>query len=313
MDQRSNTKRRDNKKRRTKNVKEPMTLFQWIVSIISGLFVKEEKAIEKEETIKKKVIENVSTTNKRALLIGSNFEGTQDPLDGCINDLKNMNSFLKKNGFTDIIMVSDDEPLKKPNKANILKELNDFLNQSRAGETLYIHFSGHGVQQRTFDRDEDDYMNEMICTYEENHKILFISDNDLNKIITTSLNKDAKLYVVFDCCHSGSMLDLKYTYQDTLNDWFKSDIISDAKECGHIIMMSGCRDDQKSQDSFIIDRVNGIGYQGAITCSLLNALRTEKEIGQIYKKTLQYLYDNNYEQYPLLSTNKPFAMTSDFL
>jgi len=303
------------KNRRSKNIKEPMTLFQWIASIITGLFVQEEKT-KVDNVVEIALDNNITKDNKRALLIGSNFSETKFPLRGCINDLKNINAYLRERGFTDITIVSDDEPLKKTTRPTIIKELTDFLAKSKDEETLYIHFSGHGIQRYTMDRDEEDGMNELICTYEENKTMSFISDNQMNQIIQTNLVKGATLYIVFDCCHSGTMLDLRYTYNDTLQDWFASDIVKDTRtDCGHIIMLSGCCDEQTSADALMPCDTNGVNYQGALTYSLLNAMNKDKEIeiGRIYNKTLQYLYENNYEQYPLLSTNKPFAVTCDFL
>ena len=298
------------KNRRIKN-KEPMGLLDWIASIINGLFIWSPQQTEvynvanSPQQTEVYNVANTPTTNKRALLIGSNYSGTSAPLNGCINDLDNMKSFLQGRGFTDIRMVSDDERVKKPTEQIILKELTDFLAKSNTGELLYLHFSGHGTQQISYDRYEDDHLDEVICTYEADKTISYINDNRLNQIIKENLHKEATLYAVFDCCHSGSMLDLKYTYKYALTDWICSDTIKETDKCGHIIMMSGCCDDQTSADAEI-----ETNYQGALTYALLNALTNNKIIRNVYYETLRYLCENNYYQYPLLSTNKPFATTT---
>ena len=37
--------------------------------------------------------------DKRALLVGINYYGTNNKLNGCINDVENINNFLLKNGY----------------------------------------------------------------------------------------------------------------------------------------------------------------------------------------------------------------------
>jgi hypothetical protein len=92
-------------------------------------------------------------------------------------------------------------------------------------------------------------------------------------------------------------------------------MISETSNCGQIIMLSGCRDDQTSADARITDIQGNVTAQGALTCALLNSLLIEKvsDIGSVYKKTLSFLTAYKFQQYPLLSTNKPYVMSSIFL
>ena len=297
------------KKKRAIYKKTPLDIFQWIVSVIQNLFT------ETKVDTPHELLNDVAKGTKSALLIGSNFIGTNYPLSGCINDLNNMKIFLTDKGFENIIMIADDLSL-KPNKETVIRELTTFLKTTSKNETLYVHFSCHGTQINTLDKGEVDGLDECICTCEDDNSIDIIADNELNDIIKNNLATDATLYIVFDCCHSGSILDLKYTYSDTLCKWFKSTIIKDTTECGQIIMFSGCKDYQTSADARIPDTdKNTYSYQGALTYSLLNTINVEKEkeIGKIYNKTLEYLCNNDYNQHPMLCTNKPFNVSSIFL
>jgi hypothetical protein len=40
-----------------------------------------------------------------------------------------------------------------------------------------------------------------------------ITDDDMHSMLVNPLPKGAKLTCIFDCCHSGTMLDLPFTYQ----------------------------------------------------------------------------------------------------
>ena len=304
-----------NKREKSKRERETMSFFAWILSLIQSFFVKPDEIKNSEEI--KLIVPNVvdpvvESSNKRALLIGSNFKFTSSPLSGCLNDLNNIKSWLQTRGFSDITMIADDQEL-KPTRATIVAQLTEFLKKTTT-ETLYIHFSGHGTQIGASKlSEESDGKDECICTCEGKY-IDIITDNEMNKLIRDHLPVEATLYIIFDCCHSGSILDLRYTYDNDTNNWMESTSINQT-ECGRIIMMSGCVDEGTSADAQITDSNNKVTFQGALTCSLLNALETNKEteIGGVYKKTVQFLIDNQFDQYPLLSTNTPFVLTSPYL
>ena len=73
--------------------------------------------------------------SRKALLVGCNYEGTQYQLNGCINDTVNMKSLLEEHKFTDIKILTENEPI-VPNKENILKELKNLLINSSSGDLL---------------------------------------------------------------------------------------------------------------------------------------------------------------------------------
>lgn len=71
--------------------------------------------------------------------------------------------------------------------------------------------SGHGGQQRATEGDEEDGNDETI--YPLDHKTAgIIVDNDMNRILVQPLPRGCRLTAIFDCCHSGSALDLPYMY-----------------------------------------------------------------------------------------------------
>ena len=155
---------------------------------------------------------------KCALLIGINYTGTDCHLKGCVNDIYDIYGMCKKNNYNFFKILCDDNlPIDhdnniilKPTKQNIITAIKSFINNSYSGDTLYIHYSGHGSQVKSLINDEDDGLNEVIIPldYKTNG---VISDNELrNLIVVPLLNKKIKVRIVFDCCHSGTALDLKY-------------------------------------------------------------------------------------------------------
>ena len=83
------------------------------------------------------------------MLVGINYLRHQrGRLKGCINDVKNMESFLSRRGFqgANVRVLTDDQsdPSKQPTKANILRDLKWLAGGARPGDSLFFHFSGHG-------------------------------------------------------------------------------------------------------------------------------------------------------------------------
>jgi hypothetical protein len=88
----------------------------------------------------------------RALLIGINYVGAkQGVLSGCHNDVKNMLEYIKKvHGFQDqnITLLLDDGQHTTPNRANILAAYQKIVSETKPGDAVFCHYSGHGTQKQ---------------------------------------------------------------------------------------------------------------------------------------------------------------------
>ena len=141
---------------------------------------------------------------KHALLVGINdYPGTQNDLQGCVNDITNVCDVLVKYfGFasSDITMLSD----KRATRKAILDGLAALVGRGKPGDTLVFHYSGHGSQVRDTDGDElDDGKDEIICPWDFNWEDGYIKDDDFRQMFT-GLKKGARLEVILDSCHSGT-------------------------------------------------------------------------------------------------------------
>ncbi|KAJ3008255.1 Ca(2+)-dependent cysteine protease [Thoreauomyces humboldtii] len=156
--------------------------------------------------------------NKKALLVGANYAGTSNALSGCINDVNNIKAFLiNQYGFRDtpqnMICLTDDNPnwQMRPLRRNIEQAMQWLVNGAQAGDSLFFHFSGHGSQQKDEDGDESDGVDETICP-SDFKTAGQITDDVMNAIMVRPLPPGCRLTALFDCCHSGSSLDLPFTY-----------------------------------------------------------------------------------------------------
>ena len=235
--------------------------------------------------------------SKKALLIGINYTGTENQLDGCINDVDSIVERISKNGFNTINKLTD-VTLKKPSRENILNECKNLLVNSQSGDLLLLFYSGHGSYILDKNRDEVDGYDEMIVSSD----LQGITDDELKSLIQTYLKKDVTLVAIFDSCFSGSVLDLKYQYLDSLNYDKYTENAKNNDTLGNVFMISGCTDEQTSADANINNKFNG-----AMTWSLLETLKTKNNNNNISWRDLlkgmrDLLKTSQFSQIPQLSS-----------
>lgn len=266
--------------------------------------------------------------SKRALLIGHNYFGQSGQLSGCIQDIQDMEKYLTALGYQTVVLCDsqDDPEHKAPNcstRANIMCAIHELVSNTRAGDMVYIHYSGHGsydadnmmvermsingshdtntdpnvvsasvapmrtgrltesgegkgkeIVSGTSDdqstssgiMDEPDGRDECICPVDYALAGM-IYDDELYAEIVAKWPEGASLRAVFDCCHSGSGMDLPWRW-DKASKWSREnarDVSAD------ILMISGCRDNQTSADASIEGK-----YNGALTWSVLKALKAAR-------------------------------------
>ena len=239
---------------------------------------------------------------KEALLIGINYNGTSNQLQGCINDTTNVQNLLQQtfsyNNFTLLTDVTN----KKPNKKNIMNELTNLLVNSKEGDQLFFLYSGHGTHTADLNRDELDGQDEMIVPLDAFSIETYISDDELSKVIKTNLKSGVKLFMLFDSCFSGTVVDLKYNYLADNLETINNPNVSETN--GQVIMISGCKDNQASEDVYINSNGKNV-FSGAMTFAFLETINT---LGpKITYKTLlenmrSILSKNDYPQIPQCSS-----------
>ena len=206
--------------------------------------------------------------NKKALLIGINYTGTSNELYGCINDTISVKERISKQGFNDINILTD-LTSKKATRNNILDEFKNLLINSQAGDFLFFLYSGHGSYAVDRNGDEKDGRDELIVSCD----LQGVLDDELKTLIQTHLKPDATLFALFDCCFSGSVLDLKYQFMDSLNYEKFTENSKQLETLGNVFMISGCTDNQTAADA-----VFGGKAAGAMTWSLLESLKQNPNV-----------------------------------
>jgi hypothetical protein len=260
------------------------------INTLTAIFNQNKSSIEKY--VPPPVIIN---GNKRALLIGINYTGTTNELYGCINDVESVKVRITANGFKDINVLTD-LTAKRATRSNILLEFKNLLVNSKEGDLLFFLYSGHGSYALDRNGDEKDGYDELIVSCD----LQGILDDEFKSLIQTFLKPKVTLFAMFDSCFSGSVLDLKYQYLDSLNYEKYTENDKQLDTLGSVLMISGCTDEQTSVDAVINNKASG-----ALTWSLLESLKEKKSNGnwrELVKTMRDKLKKSSFEQIPQFSS-----------
>ena len=268
-------------------------------------------------------------SKKYAVLIGINYTGTNNQLNGCINDVTRVKQDLDYWGFDEISFMTDNSTgLLYPTKVNIINQLNTFVNKLTSNDVLVIYYSGHGTRVTDTSSDEVSGLDSVIVPINFN----YIIDDEIRSILTKAAS-DSNIFAVFDSCNSGSVCDLRYNLFDTsyksnpgskvlsYADWVtRQSVIVNTKyieTSANIISLSGCKDDQLStEQSFTLNDGSSI-IGGALTYFVLNILRVNNLNNISFAQFLSILKFElskyNFTQVPSLMCGRQFDTESTSL
>ena len=284
--------------------------------------------------------------NKFALIIGINYFNTDFELSGCINDTKMLRRYLLDNNFIfdNITVLRDDGCgnlgfLNKnnqfnvtnstPTKNNIVNSIKQLvhISNNNSNSEFFLSYSGHGSYILDEDNDEDDSQDEVIVPLDFNENG-YLSDDEIRYLLK-DLHPSTKLYVLMDCCNSGTNMDLPYIYEYDNDQLLLKQ--NNSQKYGELLnkniwAISGCRDNQTSADLYEVyqydtdlDKINKNDiihkFQisgGALTSSFLKVGKKRKlnEFINIYKDILNPDFKNNFTQVPLLSSSNDILNNS---
>ena len=98
-----------------------------------------------------------------------------------------------------------------PTKKNILSAFRWLVKGAQPGDSLILHYSGHGGTVKNTDGTEKSGFDQTVIPLDfktAGH----IIDDDVHDILCRDLPKGVRLTAIFDCCHSESIMDLPFVY-----------------------------------------------------------------------------------------------------
>jgi hypothetical protein len=207
------------------------------------------------------------TGEVRLLMTAMDYKQTSNPLT-CTIDADNMLELAHACGIHDITDMRDEQCTKEA----VCDQIKEIAGRCGAGDVFVFYYSGHGMSVPDMDGDEADGKDEALCYVTRDGQVSREScliDDDFADVVTGALDKDTPMLILTDCCHSGTIADIR-----------------DAAWSGfQVVAIAGCADSQTSGD---------IGKGGIMTHSMMCAIQALAEEGEheysaatVYNKTLE--------------------------
>ena len=289
---------------------------------------------------------------KLALLIGINYFNTQHELGGCINDVHNLKKTLV-NKFSyqesNIQTLTDDENSESnnyPTGNNIKNALENFIKNIKNNNVkeVWISYSGHGTNLDDISGDENDNKDEAIVPVDYQNGM--ITDDLWNKYMQ-EIPETCHVTCLFDCCHSGTMSDLKYNYKyiktppsrvrkyrqqivrygyywkryyipywvtvPSETRWNREENTNVPNIKCSIFTISGCKDNQTSADVYNTEKNK---WGGALTNAFIETIdNVENELSciDLCKNLNNIMINKKYSQRPMICCNNLLQEDSIFI
>lgn len=256
--------------------------------------------------IREKTSEEIKINKKAALLIGINYQGTINELGGCENDIYDMKAKLIVNYgiLEEDILVLTEKETKQPTYANIIYGINWLVEKNRQGyKNIWFQYSGHGYYKKDKNGDELDGKDECLVTVDTK----FITDDVLKTNLVNRMSDDVNMICIMDCCHSGTIMDLKYKYKRR----GLCELQYNDRDGKNIISVSGCRDDQTSADAWFSNKWNG-----ALTKKLMSVLeRSNYSITNmnLLSELQTELSNDRFTQRPVITASRRLTENTPFI
>jgi hypothetical protein len=162
------------------------------------------------------------------------------------------------------VLTDDMRGTAAPTRRNMEAAMQWLVQGAQPGDVLFFHFSGHGAQEEDPNGYEEDGMNETILPVDFKAAGM-LTDDHIAELMVRHLPEGVRLTAVMDCCHSGTGLDLPYTW--TGRGWREE--TNPFHTLGDVQMFSGCEDDDTSSDASTAYGAAG----GAMTTAFCDVLR----------------------------------------
>lgn len=201
------------------------------------------------------------------LICALDYKGTSNPLT-CTLDGNNMQQLCRQCGIQDMQVMYDNQCTKEKVAAKIAE-----MGQRIQDDDYFVfYYSGHGTSMRDTSGDEEDGEDEALCFVGPSGELagrFFMTDDEFAELVVDNIPEEAKILILTDCCHSGTIGDLdKEVWEDR-----------------QVISITGCTDVQTSGD---------IGKGGIFTHSMLLAVERlkaadeeEYAVGMLYNATVR--------------------------
>lgn len=246
-----------------------------------------------------------------ALMIGINYYPNDRHLHGSVDDVGDVRAYLEQHSATAIHasvltatvpkLAKDHQSTKdppetaenRPTRANVLKQLRIIIDSAKAGDHVYIHFSGHGTQLPSDGNAGETGFGELGLILYENgeHGASYFRGRYLAQALKRMVGNGLIVTVALDCCFSGAVTRGDRVRAMKYDPSLDADRVEQERECRDALGIPG-RDAKIDRDWLVNPEgytiitacgphekamevlVNKTQKRGALTHHLLKALTT---------------------------------------
>jgi hypothetical protein len=133
--------------------------------------------------------------------------GWDGKLDGCLNDAKDMMALAKERGFQASTLLDEQATAERA-----IEAIGKAAQNLRAGDILFLTYSGHGGQVADTNGDDEDKRDETWCLYDRQ-----LVDDELYGL-WSRFEPGTRVLVLSDSCHSGSVVKLIRQFSRIVSD-----------------------------------------------------------------------------------------------
>lgn len=225
---------------------------------------------------------------KRAVFIGINYEN--DPKHRLANSVADANLaaetlLTKINWHPSESKIITDHSFLKPTRDTIIDSLQWLVAGSVAGDVLFLHVSGHSEKLKR-------YAALIPLDFADNRTA--VSSKVFYEILIKNLPPKVLLYVIFDTCHSGSMLRLPFVYYPDTGLFIQKPKLKIPQAT--VIMLSSCHKEQKATDA------NSLSQW--VYDKLSNSEIT-------WRRMINSIKQFRHNQTPIITTSKPLKLETN--
>jgi hypothetical protein len=249
---------------------------------------------------------------RRALCIGINYEGTPYALGGCINDMDNLAAKLTSTGVLSSAAVVRMDDTKKgtglyPTRVNIMAQLQALRTwaQSHPAGTqvdIIVAYSGHGSFTRDTSGDEADQRDEVIVPVD----FSYIRDDEIRAYLA-SFPSNVFVFFMVDACYSGTVCDLRYSYQlGAGNRLQQATSVKYAETVAKCVSFTAATDTQTAVDAVLPDPVTSQAErQGALMNAFCTFFVPGVRMSTLLAQIRERIRQRRFNQITQLSAGKP--------
>jgi hypothetical protein len=243
----------------------------------------------------------VRRTKVALVSIGIDYLGQSGALAGCIQDSRHFVAISRRLLRPRWVVQLHDRARHLPTRAAIERTLARAVRACNSGRCnrLIIHYSGHGTRVRDGRAgDERDGYDEALVPVDW-RRAGFITDDWLHRAVLRRLRRGVRVFALIDACHSGSALDLRWSY---LSRHRRQREATASPPAARVVMLSGCRDPGYSYET--TDRRFGKG--GALTTAFLHIMLRRRR-WPVHRVVREVRGRIRTPQHPVLSSSHPLA------